>query len=318
MKLVFCFTAALITVLFCMPKLIVYLKRVSFNQTVSEYSLQEYKAKESTPVMGGILFIVVPVILTVLFTPHILGNIDILIILLTFIGYGLIGFTDDYLIVIKHNNEGLLPRQKFLLQLVLAVIFYVLYASHAELSVQLLITKKTIYLGVFYIILVLFMFTGSSNAVNITDGMDGLAGGCTAIALSAFLIIALRKGRSDIAVFIVSLIGALIGYLRYNVKPARIFMGDTGSLALGGALAAVAMVLKAELSLIIIGGVFVVETLCVIIQLTAVKLYGRRVFLYTPIHYSFVLKGMGERETVHHFWVAGIICAVLGVLITIL
>ncbi|MBR2990853.1 MAG: phospho-N-acetylmuramoyl-pentapeptide-transferase [Solobacterium sp.] len=318
MRLVLCFLASMITVLFFMPKLIVYLKKISFNQTVSEYSLQQYREKGSTPIMGGILFIIAPVVFTLLGVPHILANIDVLIILLTFVGYGLIGFTDDWLIAVKKNNDGLSPRRKFGLQLILAVVFYVLYASHAELDVQLLLSGKVLHLGGFYMILVLFMFTGSSNAVNLTDGMDGLAGGCTAIALCGFLIISLVRGRTDVAVFIVSLIGALIGYLRYNVKPARIFMGDTGSLALGGALAAIAMVLKTELSLVIIGGVFVVETLCVMIQLTSVHLFGRRVFLYTPIHYAFVLKGMGERQTVHLFWLAGAVCMVLGTLITIL
>ncbi|MCR5372302.1 MAG: phospho-N-acetylmuramoyl-pentapeptide-transferase [Solobacterium sp.] len=317
MKLVLCFLTSMLTVLFFMPRLIVYLKRISFNQTVSEYSLQQYKDKSSTPIMGGIMFIIVPVVITILATERLLENTGILIILMTFTGYGLIGFTDDWLIAVKKNNDGLLPGQKFLMQLVLAIVVYVLYASHAELTVSLLFSGKKVYLGVFYMILVLLMFTGSSNAVNLTDGMDGLAGGCTAIALCAFFVIALLQGRRDVAVFIISLIGALIGYLYYNVKPARIFMGDTGSLALGGALAAIAMILKTELSLIVIGGVFVVETLCVMIQLAAVKLIHRRVFLYTPIHYAFVLKGMGERQTVHLFWLAGIACAAAGLLVTI-
>ena len=317
MKLVLCFLTSILIVLFFMPRLIIYLKKVSFNQTVSEYALRQYKDKSSTPIMGGIMFIIVPVIITILATDHILENTGMLIILLTFIGYGLIGFTDDWLIAVKKNNDGLLPGQKFLMQLALAIVVYVLYASHAELTVSLLFSGRVIHLGVFYMILVLLMFTGSSNAVNLTDGMDGLAGGCTTIALTAFLVIALLHGRRDVAVFIISLIGALIGYLYYNVKPARIFMGDTGSLALGGALAAIAMVLKTELSLIVIGGVFVAETLCVMIQQTAVRLVHRRVFLYTPIHYAFVLKGMGERQTVHLFWLAGIACAVAGLLVTI-
>ncbi len=296
-----------------MPRLIDRLKRFSFNQEVSEYSLQEYKDKAKTPTMGGLLFILVPIVVTIVlsFIRHML-RIEILIVLLVYAGYGLIGLTDDYLIVVNRRNDGLTPSQKFLMQVVLAMIFYLAYRTHAVLDVGIPFTGKTIYLGSFYAPLILFMFTGTSNAVNLTDGMDGLAAGCTVISLIPFLIYAFMEQRGDVIILISSLLGALIAYLKYNVKPAKIFMGDTGALALGAILAAIAMLLKKELSLILIGGVFVIETLCVIIQQIAVRTIHRKVFIYTPIHYAFVIKGMGEKQVVRLFWIAAAVLAAAG------
>ena len=156
------------------------------------------------------------------------------------------------------------------------------------------------------------MFSGASNAVNLTDGMDGLAAGCMVTALVPFWIYALIQKEFGIAVFVAALLGALFGYLKFNIKPAKIFMGDTGSLALGAVLAALAMLLKKEMALIVIGGIFVIETLCVMIQIGSVKLRGKRVFPYTPIHYAFVIKGMGERQVVHWFWLVSLGFAIIG------
>ena len=262
--------------------------------------------------MGGILFIITPVLVTILLYPSCLLDYKVCMVFLAFVGYGLIGFTDDFLIAVKKNNDGLKAQYKFGLQLLLATIFYIMYQEHSILSIQLLFDGPVINLGLFYVVLILFMFTGSSNAVNLTDGMDGLAAGCTCFSLIPFLIFAYLSENTAISVFITSLLGALFGYLHYNVKPAKIFMGDTGSLALGGVLAALAMVLKKEIPLILIGGVFVIETLCVIIQITSVKTRHKKVFPYTPIHYSFVIKGMSENNTVHLFWVVSALFAILG------
>ena len=296
-----------------MPRWIDRLKRFSFNQEVSEYSLEEYKQKAKTPTMGGVLFILAPILVTIImcFVRHLL-TIEILIILLVYAGYGLIGLTDDYLIVVNRRNDGLTPSQKFLMQVILAMVFYLAYRSHAVLNVRIPFTGSTIYLGSFYAPLILFMFTGSSNAVNLTDGMDGLAAGCTVISLIPFLIYAFMQQRGEVIILIASLLGSLIAYLKYNVKPAKIFMGDTGALALGAILAGIAMLLKQELSLILIGGVFVIETLCVLIQQISVRTVHRKVFIYTPIHYAFVLKGMGERQVVRLFWIVGAILAAIG------
>jgi phospho-N-acetylmuramoyl-pentapeptide-transferase len=306
------FTISLVAVLLVMPHFIDFLKKISFNQTVNDYSLQEYKDKAKTPIMGGVLFIVVPVIVTIVLMPSVLLDFKVCMVFLAFIGYGLIGFTDDFLIAVKKNNDGLKPAHKFALQLLLAIIFYLMYKEYSVLNIQLLFNGPVLELGFFYVILILFMFTGTSNAVNLTDGMDGLAAGCSFCSFIPFMIYAVLSGYTGIAIFIASLLGALLGYLHYNVKPAKIFMGDTGSLALGGVLAAIAMVLKKEISLVVIGGVFVVETLCVIIQITSVKTRHKKVFPYTPIHYSFVIKGMSENNTVHLFWIVSLFFAIIG------
>lgn len=314
-RLILAFIISLILVLIGMPKLIDYLKKISFNQTVSEYSLKEYKEKAKTPTMGGILFIVVPIIVTLFLAKGVLADLKMIVILLSFAGYGLIGFIDDYIIVIKRDNEGLRPKQKFIMQLLLAIIFFIIYRNNVSLDITIPIIKVVLPLSWLYSILVFFMFTGASNAVNLTDGMDGLAAGCSFISYIAFLIIALCMKEYQVVIFISSLLGALLGYLHYNVSPAKIFMGDTGSLALGAGFAAIAMVLKQELLLIIIGGVFVWETLCVIIQISSVKIRKKRVFKYTPIHYSFVLDGISEKRVVRSFWLLSLICAVIGLVV---
>ncbi len=298
---------------FLMPRWINQLKIFRFNQEVSEYSLQEYKEKAKTPTMGGVLFIAVPAAVT-LIAGILLGkmNMETLIVILVYAAYGLIGLMDDYLIVVNRKNDGLTPGQKFMMQVVLAAVFYLVYRSRADLNIYLPLTRHFLYLGPFYALLILFMFTGSSNAVNLTDGMDGLAAGCTVISLVPFTIYSLMQEKTGLNIFLFSLIASLIGYLKYNVKPAKIFMGDTGALGLGAMLAAVAMVLKKEMPLVLIGGVFVIETLCVLIQQISVRTVHKKVFIYTPIHYAFVLKGMGEKQVVRMFWAAGLVLAVIG------
>ena len=305
------FACSLTAVLVLMPPFIDYLKKLSFRQSVSEYALEDDQKKAGTPIMGGVLFIVIPVIMTLILCCREGLHWDLSVIP-AFVGYGLIGLIEDYLIAVKKNNDGLSPAQKFAMQLTLAVIFYVLYSPHAVLSVRVPFTDFTVDLGVMYIFLILFMFTGASNAVNLTDGMDGLAAGVTFIALIPYLIISILQERHVLIVFIVSLMGALLGYLYYNKKPARVFMGDTGALALGGVLAAIAMQTKCELPLIFIAGVPVIETLCVIIQQVSVRTVHKRVFIYTPIHYAFRLKGMSEKHIVYMFWIAEAVLAAVG------
>lgn len=311
------FVLSLSIVLVTMPFLIQYLKKLSFKQTVSEYALEDDKKKAGTPIMGGILFIIVPVVLTLIFVKGVFQDLDTLIVLLAFMGYGLIGFVDDFLIAVLKNNEGLKPLYKFLMQVLLAVIFFILYRSHASLEITLPITRIVLPLGIAYFFLVLFMFAGSSNAVNLTDGMDGLSSGVCIIALIPYLVITLKQEKIGLAIFVVCLIGALLGYLHYNKKPARVFMGDTGSLALGGVLAALAMITKTELLLILIAGVPVIETLCVMIQIGSVKIRHKKVFPYTPIHYAFRIKGMPEVSIVRMFWLVELILAGIGLLIGI-
>ncbi len=321
---VIAFIVSLFAVLFLMPYLIDYLKGLSFNQNVSEYSLQEYKEKAKTPIMGGILFIAVPTIVSFIAELFFGFSLETLVLQLAFVGYGAIGFIDDWLIVVRHNNEGLRPLYKFLLQVLLAlVIFFIYRSSVGNLSIRIPFTTISIGFGFFYAIIILLMFAGSSNAVNLTDGMDGLAAGCSVCSFTVFLILAVLAKKPVMVVFLSSLLGSLFGYLHYNVKPAKIFMGDTGSLALGGALAACAMILKQEIPLIMIGMVFVLDTLSCMIQIGSVKLRHKRVFPYTPIHYSFVLPkekgglGLGEVQTVHIIWLAAAVFALLGLIIAL-
>lgn len=311
-KMIEGFLISLVIVLFAMPYLINYLKKISFNQAVSEYSLEEYKEKAKTPTMGGILFILTPIVVTLFVEPSAIKNMDSLIVLLSFFGYGLIGFIDDYLIVVKQNNDGLSARSKFMMQLVWAAIFYMMYRNYTDFSIALPFSSHSWHLGAWYSILILIMFSGSSNAVNLTDGMDGLAAGCSLIAFIPFLIFAYNAQQVALVTFIASLIGSLLAYLHFNKKPAQIFMGDTGALALGGVLAALAMVLGKEIALILVGGIFVVETLCVMIQIGSVKIRHKRVFPYTPIHYTFVIKGMKERQVVNMFYLVELAFALIG------
>lgn len=309
--------SGLLTVLL-MPQLIRFLHKVNYNQSVSEYSLEEFKSKAKTPTMGGTLFVIIPIVVTLCVFPDSMKDLPTMIVMMAYFGYGLIGFIDDFIIVIQQDNRGLPAWMKFALQLLLAILFYFLYRGNASLDVTIPFVQISLPLGRMYIVLVYFMFTGASNAVNLTDGMDGLAGGCSFLALSPFVFFALQRHEYYIACFILSIMGSLLGYLKFNMHPAKIFMGDTGSLALGGVLAALAMVLKKEIALIIIGGVFVWETMTCIIQIGSVKLFHKRVFKYTPIHYSFRISGMSEPKIVLMFWLLGFVCALLGFVIGVI
>ena len=260
----------LVIMLLIMPGLIDYLHKIKFGQTEREEGLASHKKKNGTPTMGGLAFIIVPTLVYIIasfFTPFKL-DMNTMIILLAFVGYGVVGFIDDYIIVVQKNNEGLKPAHKFLLQSILAVVFFFLYRTSSTTDIWIPIFNVTIDLSWFYFILVFFMFTAETNAVNLTDGLDGLCAGQMVIALVPFVVFAWMQGLYNVACLICLVIFALLGYLKFNKHPAQIFMGDTGSLALGGLIAAVAMVLKQEILLIIIGFVFVAEVCSVIIQVT--------------------------------------------------
>ena len=312
LKLIIGFLASFAIVMITMPLLIKYLKKLSLKQSVSEYALPDDQKKAGTPIMGGLLFIAVPILMTAILNREVIFDSKAIIVILAFVGYGCIGFIDDYLIAIKKDNNGLSPRTKLLLQFILAIIFFMIYRENADLSLHIPFTNIDLHLSWGYFLLVIFMFVGSSNAVNLTDGMDGLSSGVVIIALIPFLILLLQAKEVSLSIFVTCLIASLLGYLYYNKKPAQVFMGDTGALALGGVLAAVAMVLKCELALIFIAGVPVLETLLVIIQITSVKLTGKRVFSYTPIHYAFRIKGVPETTIVLGFWIVEALLASIG------
>jgi len=297
------------------------LQKLKVNQSLSIYLEEKHKNKKNTPTMGGIIFII-PTIITILIL-LIMKKIDfsynLLIVLFTFISYGLIGFIDDYLIIKKHNNKGLTEISKLLLQVIIAIIFFYFFMK-ADNEPLLWIHSLNIKLdiGWFYGLFILLVLIASSNAVNITDGLDGLAAGLSLIAFLTFGIITYAtgwlEGYLEIGIFCFVLAGSLIGFLIFNVNPAKIFMGDTGSLALGATLGTIAILTRHELLLIIIGIVFVIETLTCVIQRYYYKLTKKRIFIMTPIHHTFEKLGWNERDIVKLFWIIGLIGSLIAII----
>lgn len=299
----FYLSSALVLVL--MPKFIQYLKKVSIQQTESEYALEK---KTGTPIMGGLLFNLVVVVVTLVFS---VGKKDLTLwmLILGVIGFGMIGFVDDMTIVLKRNNVGLKARTRLAIEAVLALVMIILLSCLNGLDYL----KGSSWIGyLFFLSITLLMFMGSTNAVNLTDGMDGLAGGVSLIAFLAYFIYAVQKQLPVIAIFCAAMMGALFGYLFFNHKPAKVFMGDTGSLALGGSLATIAFITHTEWAFILIAGIPVLEALSVMIQIGSVKLCHRRVFPYTPIHYSFKIWGLKEVQVVYLFWLLEFMFAMMG------
>ena len=311
-KYLLAFGISLVATLVVMPLLIPFLHKIKFGQSIRKEGPQSHMAKTGTPTMGGLVFVSVPILVMLVLDYKAFFSGEMLICVLAYLGYALIGFIDDFLIVVKKNNDGLKPSVKFLMQSVLAVVFYLFYRSIAETTLILPVVHISLELGILYFVLIFFMFTCESNAVNLTDGLDGLCAGTSIIAIAPFVIFALLQGNKDLAMLLLAVCGSLLGYLRFNVHPAKICMGDTGSLAIGGLLAASAMILKQELLLVVIGGVFVMELLSVVIQVTSYKATKKRVFRMAPLHHHFELGGMKETQVVLMFWSIGVVLAALG------
>lgn len=297
--------------------LIPILKKLRIGQKISIFVGDSHRKKEGTPTMGGLIFIV-PTILAILFlliTDKVTYTSNIGIVLLVFLGYASIGFLDDFLSIRRGNNEGLTAYQKLFMQVLIAIGFFYIYMKNGgQTSFVVGTLGIDIELGWLYGLLILFVLVGASNAVNLTDGLDGLAGGLSAIAFIAFSLISLMVGFEDIGIFSLILVGSLIGFLIYNTHPAKIFMGDTGSLALGAVMGAIAILTHRELTLLVVAGIFVIETLTVIIQTIWVQLFHRKLFLMTPLHHHFEKLGWVETDIVKLFWVAGLVLAMSGII----
>ncbi len=306
------FGMSLLATLVIMPLLIPYLHKIKFGQSIRKEGPKSHMIKTGTPTMGGLIFVIVPVLVMLILRPEAFTSMDMLIVIFAYIGYSVIGFIDDFIIVVKKNNEGLKPSHKFLLQSILAIVFYFMYIETASTNLQIPVLHINIELGFLYFFLIFIMFTAESNAVNVTDGLDGLCAGISLIAMFPFILFALFQKNYDLAIFLLAVSGSLIGYLKFNLHPAKIFMGDTGSLAIGGLLAASAMILKKEVLLVIIGGVFLMEILSVIVQVVSFKTRGKRVFKMAPIHHHFELSGFKETQVVVMFWSIGLILAIVG------
>ncbi len=296
--------------------LIPLLKKLNFGQNISSYVGESHRKKAGTPTMGGLIFII-PTLITIAYlviSKKIDFSYNLAICLAVFVSYALIGFTDDMLSIKRGKNEGLTVAQKFIAQVVVALIFFAIYMRYnGNTNFTVTTLNIDVDLGWGYGILILLMLVGFSNAVNLTDGLDGLAGGLSTISLIAFSLIALFIGQEDMGIFCVVLIGSLMGFLMFNAYPAKVFMGDTGALALGAVLAAVAILTRREVTLFVVGFVFVIETLSVIIQVIYYKKTGKRLFLMTPIHHHFEKKGYQEPDIVKGFWLVGILFCLMGI-----
>lgn len=315
---------ALLVTLIVGPFLIPVLRVLKFGQSIREEGPKRHQAKAGTPTIGGLIFLcgIVAAVLLIQ-RPYSFGLLALLGLTL---GFGIVGFLDDYLKVLRKHNEGLKPRQKLAGEFLLALIFAgvsAIFLGRGTL-VGIPFTSVEIDLGILYYPLVALVVVSATNAVNLTDGLDGLAAGCTFFAAVGYIIIAvlavnsgllagIAVHSSDLAVFAAALAGGCLGFLRFNLYPARVFMGDCGSLALGGALAGLAILTKSELVLIILGGVYVLEALSVIIQVISFQTRGKRIFRMSPLHHHFELSGWSEKKVVTVFWMAAAIFALTGV-----
>ena len=305
--------------------LIPFLKRIRFGQRLSEYLQDEHKNKQGTPTMGGLIFILPTILIFIIMIlfKKVNMNSTIAIVLITFLFYSAIGFIDDLLIIKRNNNNGLSESTKFILQVVVAIIFFYLFLKSGNeplLWIHTLGIKLDI--GFLYGMVILLVLVSSSNAVNLTDGLDGLAGGLSVIAFLTFGIISYNtgwlEGYEELTLFCFSLVGSLIGFLSFNLNPAKIFMGDTGSLSLGAVMGALAILTRHEILLILIGIVFVIETLTCIIQRIYYKFTHKRLFLMTPIHHSFEKLGYSETDIVKIFCLVGIIASMLALIFSVI
>ncbi len=297
--------------------LIPLLKKIHLGQKISGFVGEAHRKKEGTPTMGGLIFIVPTVVstLALILTGKVSYTSNLGIVLLVFIGYACIGFLDDFLSVRKGDNEGLTVYQKLIMQVLIAIGFFYIYMRSGGQTAWVVGTLGIdLELGWLYGLAILFVLVGASNAVNLTDGLDGLAGGLSAIAFIAFALISLSVGFEDIGLFSLILVGGLMGFLIYNTHPAKVFMGDTGSLSLGAVMGAIAILTHRELTLLVVASIFVIETLSVIVQTFWVQVFKRKLFLMTPIHHHFEKLGWLETDIVKLFWVLGLVLAMAGII----
>ncbi|MCD6581255.1 MAG: phospho-N-acetylmuramoyl-pentapeptide-transferase [Desulfuromusa sp.] len=310
------------------PWLIATLQRMQIGQTIRKVGPESHFVKEGTPTMGGALIIFAIVIPTLLWAD--LTNLYIWVTLLVTTGYGAVGFIDDYLKVVRKNSDGISARQKMFWQILIALVATLLLYSVGNFDTHLSLPffkNVNPELGILYIPFAILVMVGASNAVNLTDGLDGLAIGPMIIAAATFLLLAYLvgnaklssylqitgiQGAGELAILCGAMVGAGLGFLWFNTYPAQVFMGDVGSLSLGGALGTIAVITKNEFVLVIVGGIFVIEALSVIVQVISFRYWGRRVFRMAPIHHHFELKGWAEPKIIVRFWIISIILALIA------
>ena len=306
---------AFLLTLILVPVLIPTLKKLKFGQSIREEGPKSHMKKTGT-------FLLATIVVTIIALFYVEQVGPLILLLFVTIGFGLIGFIDDYIIVVKKNNQGLTSKQKFFAQIGIAIVFYIVSILMPnydfETAINIPFTDWSLPLSVFYIIFIVFWQVGFSNAVNLTDGLDGLSTGLSIIAFGFYAILSFTLDKPEIGLFCLVMLASLIGFLIYNKYPAKVFMGDTGSLALGGIFATISIMLNQEITLLFIGLVFVIETMSVMLQVTSFKLTGKRIFKMSPLHHHFELVGWSEWKIVLVFWTTGIITGAIGLWIGVM
>jgi phospho-N-acetylmuramoyl-pentapeptide-transferase len=304
-------TASLLICVFLSPKFIAFLRNREFGQHIREEGPQEHHAKAGTPTMGGIIIftaIAVPFLLLTDLDARAIGVFGVAL------ACALLGFADDYTKIIKRRSLGLRARTKLVVTILIAVGLWLVATEWADLpdTVNLRVIDAQIDVGYFYPVFIYLVLAGTTSAVNLTDGLDGLAAGCAAITLLSYIAITFTTRQTDLALVAGCLVGAAVGFLWFNSFPASIFMGDTGSLGLGGAIAAMAVMTKTEVLLIILGGIFVIEAVSVLLQVFSFQTLRKRIFLMAPIHHHFELKAWSETKIILRFWIVAAVCSAIG------
>lgn len=297
------------------PILIPILHKLKFGQNIREEGPKSHRKKAGTPTMGGLIFIITTAITMLIMKNNIISNNTAIFAFICFLVFGIIGFLDDFLKIIHKKNEGLTAKQKSFLQLIVSCV--IAYYAYIKVGTDIYIPflRITLQLNpIVYMIFIVFFLVAITNAVNLTDGLDGLATSVTLLVMTFFAIVSFAWGYYELSIFCGIMAGALLGFLKYNTFPAQIFMGDTGSLALGGAVAGIAIILKLPVLVIIVGGIYVLETVSVILQVASFKLTGKRIFRMAPIHHHFEQLGWHETKVVAVFSIVTVILCLIALL----
>jgi len=305
-------TAALLMCLFLSPKFIEFLRRREFGQNIREEGPEGHKTKAGTPTMGGIIIFAAFAIPFLILSDHDWQSMGVFGGALA---CALLGFADDYTKIVKRRSLGLRARTKLAVTIAisLGLWFVATQEVHLGATVRLRFVDVTVDLGPLYPVFIYLVVAGTTSSVNLTDGLDGLAAGCASIVLMAYVgITFITPGQADLALLTACLVGACIGFLWFNSFPASVFMGDTGSLALGGAIAGLAVMTKTEVLLVLLGGIFVIEALSVVAQVFSFQAFRKRVFLMAPIHHHFELQGWSETKIILRFWIVAAACAAIA------
>lgn len=304
--------ASLLICIFLGPRFIAFLREREFGQQIREEGPEGHKTKAGTPTMGGLLIFVSVCVPFLILSEYRAAS---LAVLGTALASAAVGFADDVIKLRRRRSLGLSGRVKILCQILISIALWLVATQYVGLedTLRLRFVDASIDLGVAYPALIFLVLAGATNGVNLTDGLDGLAAGCAAVVLLAYTAMAfITTGQKDLALLGACLVGGCVGFLWFNSFPASVFMGDTGSLGLGGAIAALAVMTKTELLLLVIGGIFVIEALSVAIQVFAFRRFRRRVFLMAPIHHHFELLAWSETKIILRFWIVAAICSAIG------